>query len=87
MICYYQITIFENNNKKVNHLFVNKDKLRELKGSTGYIKFAKQLGVDSQQLYRTLNSDTPRGGAKFLGKLKVYCNNHGLNFDDFIFLP
>jgi hypothetical protein len=75
-------------------MFVDKAKLKELmiketadqkhpKGN--YHEFARRLGVNVAQLYRTINSDSIAGPV-FLGRLKLFCQKRGLNFDDFIFL-
>ena len=75
-------------------MFVDKEKLRELmiketanekhpKGN--YNEFARRLGVNVAQLHRTINTDSVAGPV-FLGRLKLFCESKGLNFDDYIFL-
>lgn len=75
-------------------MYVNKAKLRELmiqqtatdkRPEGNYNEFARRLGVDVAQLHRVLTSDRIPG-PKFLGRLKLFCDRNGLNFDDYIFL-
>jgi hypothetical protein len=68
-------------------MYINKEELAKEMGADSYQKFADKLGVDKRQLHRVLKSTKPRGGSKFLGQLKLYCQDHGLDFDRFIFLP
>jgi hypothetical protein len=48
--------------------------------------FAKAIGVERSQISALVNHGG-RVGAKFYGGLIAYCDNHGLNFRDYIFLP
>ena len=48
--------------------------------------FAKALGVERSQISALLNHGG-RVGAKFYGGLIAYCDTHGLNFREYIFLP
>lgn len=75
-------------------MFVDKTRLKELMvEETGndkhpdgnYNEFARRLKVNVAQLYRTINSDSVAGPV-FLGRLKIFCQSRGLNFDDYIFL-
>ena len=75
-------------------MFVNKAKLRELmiketankKHPDGnYNEFARRLRVNVAQLHRTINTDSVAGPV-FLGRLKLFRQSRGLNFDDYIFL-
>ncbi|WP_029688108.1 hypothetical protein [Thermoanaerobacter sp. A7A] len=68
---------------------VNKVALKELlikKFNGNYNKMAKALNVSPAQLYRILESNS-NAGAKFLGKLIVYCKNNGIDYDKLILLP
>lgn len=69
-------------------MYVNKEKVKKLmekKADGNYRKFARMLNLDVAQLYRVINSDS-LAGPKFLGKLKKYCDEHNLDFDEYIFL-
>jgi hypothetical protein len=76
-------------------LYVNKQKLRELMVQTTgtkeypagcYRAFARILDYDVGRVHRILNSPDAKGGAKFLGKLKTYCEKHNLDFNQYISL-
>lgn len=69
-------------------MYLNKRKVKTLmekEAGGNYREFARQLGVDVAQLHRVLNTES-KAGPKLLGKLKLYCDNKGFKFDDFIFL-
>lgn len=69
---------------------LNKEKFRkeifEKDFDGNYNQCARALDVHVPQMHRILTSDD-QAGAKFLGKLKVYCDSHGHIFDEFIILP
>ncbi|MBM7868865.1 hypothetical protein JOC70_000334 [Clostridium pascui] len=48
--------------------------------------FAKAIGVERSQVSALINHGD-RVGAKFYGGLIVYCDTHGLDFRNYIFLP
>lgn len=48
--------------------------------------FAKAIGVERSQVSALFNHGS-KVGAKFYGGLIAYCDSHGLNFRDYIFLP
>lgn len=68
-------------------LYLDKLKLRKLlkeKADGNYRQLARELDVDPAQLHRIINSESI-AGPKFLGKLMVYCKNHNLDFNNYIF--
>jgi hypothetical protein len=76
-------------------LYVDKMKLKELMAQTTgtmeypegcYRAFARILDCDVGRIHRLLNSSAAKGGAKFLGKVKTYCEKHGLDFNQYISL-
>ncbi len=94
-VCNKQCYILHVNNIDcIQHLerggkvYIDKDKLKGLmeeRANGGYRKFARMLGLDVAHLYRVLNSNS-MAGPKFLGRLKKYCDENGLNFEEYIFL-
>lgn len=65
---------------------VNKDRLFKLMddmAASNYRELARQLGVGVSQLHRILNKDS-KAGPVFLGKLRTFCKEKGLIFDEFI---
>ncbi|ATO38723.1 UNVERIFIED_ORG: hypothetical protein BDK47_110123 [Anoxybacillus amylolyticus] len=69
-------------------MYVNKDKVKVLmeeRANGRYRKFARMLNLDVAHLYRVLNSKS-MAGPKFLGRLKKYCDENGLDFEEYIFL-
>jgi hypothetical protein len=48
--------------------------------------FGLAVGIDRGQASKILKDGTG-AGAQFFGGLMVYCENEGLNFKDYIFLP
>ncbi|TVX92248.1 hypothetical protein [Paenibacillus agilis] len=75
---------------------LNKDRLRQLiadllkntekirKNSEGYREAARRLGVPAPHLHRLLNKPETKAGVVFMGKIRDYCKENGLNFDEFI---
>lgn len=61
-------------------------KLFENDFNASYAEAGRQLGVAPAQIFRIINN-TGTAGAKFLGKLIIYCDIHKLNFRNYIFLP
>jgi hypothetical protein len=67
---------------------LRKDKVCELMvtyADDNYHQFARLLSLDVAHVHRTLNKKS-NAGPKFLGALMVFCNDYGLNFQDYIFL-
>jgi hypothetical protein len=65
---------------------INKDRLWQLLDDAAdgnYRKLARLLGVQVSQLHKVLNKDS-KAGPVFLGRLRQYCKDNGLNFDEFI---
>lgn len=65
---------------------VNKDRLFQLMGDVAegkYRKLARELGVGVAQLHRVLNGDS-KAGPVFLGRLRKFCKENGLIFDEFL---
>lgn len=54
--------------------------------NASYAEAGRQLGVAPAQIFRIMNNKGS-AGAKFLGKLIIYCDTHKLNFRRYIFLP
>lgn len=48
---------------------------------------AKALGIEATQLLRFVNTETSQAGPLLLGGLAVYCQQRGLDFWEYIFLP
>lgn len=70
-------------------MYLRREKLKELLqtyAAGNYHEFARALGVDVAQLHRVLNSNS-EAGARFLGRLLVFCKEHGLDFEDYIVCP
>ncbi len=76
-------------------MFLNKPKVKELmviktkndKYPNGnYHEFARKLNVDVAQLHRILNRSINKAGPEFLGKFMKYCQDEGLDFNEYIFL-
>jgi predicted transcriptional regulator len=75
---------------------LNKDRLWKLlddtlesmekrrKNSEGYRELARKLGVPAPNLHRLLNKPESNAGLVFMGKLRDYCKENGLDFDEFI---
>lgn len=62
------------------------DKLRELMNAHcdgNYNRFARELGVDTSQLHRFLNTGVG-GGKKMVGAVFGYCKGKGLDFQEYI---
>lgn len=67
----------------------NIDKIKELleKHFNGNkAAFAKAIGIERSQISTLLNHGGTVG-AKFYGGLIAYCDSHGLDFREYIFLP
>lgn len=65
---------------------LNKDRLWKLlddQADGNYRELARQLGVHVPQLHRVLNRDS-KAGPKFLGRLRDYCKEKGLDFEEFL---
>lgn len=65
---------------------INKDRLWQLLDDVAdgkYRKLARMLDVQVSQLHKVLNRDS-KAGPVFLGKLRKYCKENGLNFDEFV---
>lgn len=65
---------------------INKDRLWQLLDDAAdgnYRKLARLLGVQVSQLHKVLNKNS-KAGPVFLGRLRRYCKDTGLNFDEFI---
>lgn len=65
---------------------INREKMLELMQSQcrgNYNLFGRQLGVDPAHLYRFLNTGVG-GGKKMLFALIEYCDQHHLNFKQFL---
>lgn len=60
--------------------------LFDTKFNASYAEAGRQLGVAPAQVYRIVNCKG-KAGAKFLGKLIVYCDTNKLDFREYIFLP
>lgn len=74
-------------------MYVDKMKLKQLMAQTTgtkeypggcYRAFARMLDCDAGRIHRLINSPEAKGGAKFLGRLKAYCEKHGLDFNQYI---
>lgn len=75
---------------------LNKDRLWKLlddtregmekprKNSEGYRELARKLGVPAPNLHRLLNKEGTKAGLVFMGKLRDFCKENGLDFDEFI---
>lgn len=77
-------------------MYINKIKLKELMAETTgttdypegcYRAFARLLNYDVGRIHKILNSPDAKGGAKFLGIVKSYCERHDLDFNQYIFIP
>jgi hypothetical protein len=67
---------------------LNKKSLKDLLYSEfdgNFNKMARELGINVAQLYRVLEKDS-NAGAKFFCRLMLWCNQHGHDFNDYIFL-
>lgn len=65
---------------------INKDRLWKLLDDAAegkYRKLARLLGVQVSQLHKVLNKDS-KAGPVFLGKLRTFCKENSLNFDEFV---
>lgn len=65
---------------------INKDRLWQLLDDAAdgtYRELARLLGVPVSQLHRVLNGES-KAGPVFWGKLRTYCKEHGLEFEEFI---
>lgn len=65
---------------------INKDRLWKLLDDVAegkYRKLARLLDVQVSQLHKVLNKES-KAGPVFLGKLRKFCNENGLIFDEFI---
>jgi len=70
-------------------LILNKDELRKLlyeRFNGNFTKMAKELRVNTAQLYRILEKES-NAGAKFFGKLMAWCRQNSVDFNKYIFLP
>ncbi|MEK4879361.1 hypothetical protein [Paenibacillus sp. FSL R5-0908] len=75
---------------------LNKDRLWKLldatrestehprKNSEGYRELARKLGVPASNLHRLLNKSESKAGLVFMGKLREYCKDNELDFEEFI---
>lgn len=69
-------------------MFLKKEKIKEMmrdKAEGNYHEFARQLNLDVAQVHRVLNTNA-NAGPKFLGQLMRFCQENGLNFQQYIFL-
>lgn len=67
----------------------NVEKIKELidkKFNGNQSKFAQAIGVERSQVSRILKNGKG-AGAMFFGGLMKYCEQEGLQFKDYIFLP
>lgn len=65
---------------------LNKDRLRALMEQIAngkYREFARMLNIQVSQLHKILNKDS-KAGPVFLGRLRHYCLEHNLPFDEFL---
>jgi hypothetical protein len=65
---------------------INKDRLWKLLDDVAegkYRKLARLMDVQVSQLHKVLNKDS-KAGPVFLGKLRKFCKDNGLNFDEFV---
>lgn len=65
---------------------INKDRLWKLMDDVAegqYRKLARLLDVQVSQLHKVLTKDS-KAGPVFLGKLRKFCKDNGLNFDEFV---
>lgn len=65
---------------------INKDRLWKLLDDVAegkYRKLARMLDVQVSQLHKVLNRES-KAGPVFLGKLRKFCKEHDLNFDEFV---
>lgn len=54
------------------------------KNSEGYRELGRKLDVPASNLHRLLNKDESKAGLVFFGKLRDYCKENGLDFEEFI---
>ncbi|NIK67895.1 hypothetical protein [Paenibacillus sp. BK720] len=54
------------------------------KNAQGYRELARRLGVPVPNLHRLLNKEEAKAGLVFMGKLRNYCKEKELDFDEFI---
>lgn len=57
--------------------------LPESRKAQGYSELARRLGVNKAQLHGVLNGKLNAGNL-FLGRLRSYCKENGLAFDEFV---
>ncbi|ANE46288.1 hypothetical protein SY83_08380 [Paenibacillus swuensis] len=65
---------------------INKIRVRKLldeEAAGNYRELARILDVQVSQLHKLINKDS-KAGPVFLGKLRQYCIQKGIPFDDFI---
>lgn len=61
-------------------------KLIQMKTQGNLSKFAKLIKVDAAQLFRIVKFQKG-AGAKFLSALMVFCEEQGIDYKNYIFLP
>lgn len=70
-------------------MYLNKDKLFDLMNKEcegNYNAFAREIGVNVAHLHRFINNAESVAGPKLLGAVAKYCEKHGLDYRDYIFL-
>lgn len=70
-------------------MYLNKTKVFQLmneKCDGNYNAFARELGVNVAHLHRFLNIEGSEAGPKLLGAVAKYCEKHGLDYREYIFL-
>lgn len=68
---------------------VNMVALKELLNNTfggNQTMFAENLGIERSHVNKVLKNNGKGAGADFCGAVIKYCNENGLNYQDYIFL-
>lgn len=65
---------------------IDKDRLWKLLDEVAegqYRKLARLTGIPASHIHRVLNTES-KAGPVFFGKLRKFCKENGLNFDEFV---